>query len=191
MELGIPPLKHTNSSTCGFSLRELLLSCEPGSVLVNCMPKFARKDSEPKGGLQENRAITHIRDSSTRGIALSSWSPFLGLESLLVRISLSLSLYIYIIISYDLYYVYIYIYIHTYICIYIYIYIYTHIHTYTRTLDCAFSAWRSCAQSCLRTPSISLYTISYHIVSYHSIVWSIEHLVSRIWYITEYIVYRM
>ena len=56
-----------------------------------------------------------------------------------------------------------YVYIYIYICIYAYIsislslsiYIYIYTYTYTRTLDCAFSARRSCAQSCLRTPSIS------------------------------------
>ena len=50
---------------------------------THTIPKFPRKDSKPKKRLRENRAITHIKDNNTHGIALFVWSIFLGLESLL------------------------------------------------------------------------------------------------------------
>ena len=43
--------------------------------------EFSRGDSKPKKRLRENRAMIHTTDSSTHGIALFSWSPFLGLGS--------------------------------------------------------------------------------------------------------------
>ena len=49
----------------------------------NKIPELPRRDSKPKKRLRENRATTQIKVDSIRGIALFSWSLFLGLESLL------------------------------------------------------------------------------------------------------------
>ena len=85
MGLGIPPLKI-----------EILLESNPLKFLI--IPKFPRRDSKPKKRLREHRAIIHIKDNNTNGIALFSRSLFLGLESLLGNswiclISISASFY--------------------------------------------------------------------------------------------------
>ena len=45
----------------------------------HCRFEFPRRDSKPKKRLRENRAIIHIKDNNTHGIALFSWSLLLGL----------------------------------------------------------------------------------------------------------------
>ena len=47
------------------------------------IPEFPGRDSKPKKRLREDRAITHINNNTAHGVALSSRSLFLGLESLL------------------------------------------------------------------------------------------------------------
>ena len=54
------------------------------------VPEFTRKDSKPKKGLQEHRAIPCALWSLMCIIALCSRSLFLGLESLLVNLGISL-----------------------------------------------------------------------------------------------------
>ena len=52
------------------------------SISLNS-PEWLRRDSIPKRRLRENRATMHIKDNNTHGVALFSWSLFLGVESLL------------------------------------------------------------------------------------------------------------
>ena len=53
------------------------------SAHAYAIPKVPRSDSKPKTRLRENREIIQIKDNNAPGIALFSWSLFLGLESLL------------------------------------------------------------------------------------------------------------